>query len=190
GDNSTSGITQGLVIPHTYALGGVYMVKLMVIGKPCPVSRNAVATTIIVIAGEQVYLPLVLKSGAGGATSTAATPEVSGVTTPEASGEVFSLNVTPGSPAQVTGLQGNEPGNGTTTLVWNPSSPDNVVLGYRLYRSPIGAVSFQRLAEVSADVTTYSDATATCGQMYFVTAYNAEGESLPSTASYFSPPCQ
>ncbi len=93
----------------------------------------------------------------------------------------------------MTGLQGEiHTQRGSTYLEWSPSPAADSVLGYHIYRAPRGAVgvNFQVLDTVSAEVHSYTDQTAACGYMYFVTAFNATGESLPSTASYFSPPCR
>jgi len=101
------------------------------------------------------------------------------------------LDVTPGSPAQVTGFWGDvQADTGATRLRWDPSPSEDAVLGYRVYRSSVESPGFQRLAEVPATVTSYTDEAATCGYAYFVTAYNAQGESLASTSSYYSPPCR
>jgi PKD repeat protein len=176
GDTMT---TTGHLAQHTYTTAGTYTVTLTANGAACPIARSeSVTQTIVVgvhILENPVYLPVILKSSSGGSTA--------GV-----SGGIGILNITADSPARVTGLVGHV-SSGATTLRWEAAAPEDGAAGYRLYGSPAGTIAFQLLAELPADVTTYTDA-ATCGQMYFVTAYNASGESLPSTASYFSPPCQ
>ena len=94
---------------------------------------------------------------------------------------------------QVTGPQGEvHTQRGSTYLEWSPSPAADSVLGYRIYRASReeAGVDFQVLDTVLAEVHSYTDQTAACGYMYFVTAFNAAGESLPSTASYFSPACR
>lgn len=184
GDNSTNVITRGQVLQHTYATGGVYTVTLTVTGKSCPVSRSdTIALPLAIGIGSLLtptaYLPIIPNGSPLGGTTTTSNPPLS----------VLSLDLASGSPAQVTGLLGYEPGDGTTRLEWAANDPADGVLGYRIYRSPAGYPSFQLAAEIPAAVTTYTDNEAACGQMYFVTASNDQGESLPSTASYFSPPC-
>lgn len=182
----------GQVVYHTYTNANTFPITLTVSGPACPTTRSDRVTINLdvgpgqSIESELVYLPIIIKSAAG-ATSTGMPPSVSGPMPVEVS--IPALAIGPGSPAQVAGLQGYEPGDGTTRLEWNANSPADGVLGYRIYRSPAGFPSFQLAAEVAAAVTTYTDNEAACGQMYFVTAYNGQGESLPSTASYFSPPC-
>jgi hypothetical protein len=83
-------------------------------------------------------------------------------------------------------LQGTVQGQ-ATRLEWLPLAAG--VEGYRVYRAPMGETPYRTIAELSAEVTSFSDEGATCGYMYLVTAYNQAGESLPSSTSYFSPPC-
>jgi hypothetical protein len=90
------------------------------------------------------------------------------------------------TPAQVDGFRGTITGSGTV-LRWNPSTQN--IRGYRVYRSEIPGLSFRLLADVPFDVASFTDS-AMCGYAYFVTAYHENGESLPSTASYYSPACR
>ncbi len=175
-------ITTGQVVQHTLPKLGSYVVTLTVKGKDCPVTRPKTVTS-TVLAGRELtkslYLPLILKSGASQGAPVTSMPQT----------DMSILNVTPDSPPQVTDLVGYIQHDGTL-LQWNFPSPDGAVLGYRIYRSPMGMARFQLLAEVPAQVITYTDADAVCGYMYLVTAYNDLGESLPGTSSYFSPPCR
>lgn len=170
GDGSPTVIAQ--LVNHRFTQADTYTVTLTV--SACP-NAPQVVTRIVETVEEaitgglggsrgpySVHLPTVLKSGAD-------------------------------VPAQVTGLQGSvQPDRGATHLEWAPSQGTDSVLGYRIYRGSRAATGdvFQLLDTVPADVHTYTDQTAACGQMYFVTAFDASGESLPSTASYFSPLCQ
>jgi PKD repeat protein len=185
GDNS-SGPTQGQLIEHPFLLAGVYTVTLRVAGPPCPVTREAITSTVVIViqgAGPRVYIPVILKH-------TGTPPTVAPTTETETvSPRLITLNLTPASPGQVSGLQGSVQA-GRTRLAWSPNSPAESVLGYRIYRSAVAAASYQLLAESPANVTTYTDDAAACGQMYLVTAYSEAGESLPSTVTYFSPPCR
>ncbi len=196
-DFGTATTIQGQVVNHSFSTGGTHPITLTVTGPACPVARKVVAVANVTVSQgvtpTGIYLPIILKSGdGGGATGTTVEPETSVQPprpTPEFEGPMFALNDAPGSPVQVTGLNANIQSGGTR-LQWNPNPSPEAILGYRVYRSPVGWASFRLLADVPGDTTTYDDATATCGQSYFVTAYNAAGESLPSTVSYFSPPCR
>jgi PKD repeat protein len=174
-------ITLGQVADVSYNVAGTYVVTLTVSEPPCPVGRFDFVTMTLSISagslGNEVYLPLIFKSGTGGVAG-AVRPGTGGVT----------LDVAPHSPPQVTGLQGHVQAGGTT-LRWNPGPADATHVGYRIYRSSVKTPGFRRLAELPATVTTYTDAAA-CGYAYFVTAFNAQGESPPSTSSFYSPPCR
>ena len=100
----------------------------------------------------------------------------------------MTLQVAPHSPRQVTGLQGQMQAGGTT-LSWNPGPAGDAIAGYRIYRSSLKTRGFRQLVELPASATTYTDAAA-CGYAYYVTAYNAHGESPASTSSFYSPPCR
>jgi fibronectin type 3 domain-containing protein len=121
----------------------------------------------------------VLKNGSG------TPPTVTGSETP-----ILTIQTIPDAPSQVTGLAGSSQlGVGTTTLTWQANPSEEGVLSYRVYRTNIADATFRLLAELPAEATTYTDNTAACSQMYLITALNGAGESLPSTASYFSLPC-
>ncbi len=168
GDGQTG---SGQSLFHTYTTNDTYLVTLTVTGPPCPETNQVVATTVITIGpggtSGGVYLPIILKSATG--TTTAASV-----------------------PTPVTGLQGSiQPDEGTTRLIWLPNQPTEDVLGYRIYHRSRTATGtpFNLLDTVPANVNSYLDPAYACGQMYYVTAFNAVGESLPSAASYFSPRC-
>jgi hypothetical protein len=179
--------TTGWLMPHTYETDGTYVITLMVTETPCPVDRSTFATTTVTVRAaptaamtRTVYLPIILKSGVSSGSIGTPVPETG----------VLRLDIGPESPAQVTGLVGGaQPGEGTT-LHWRLNPADDGVLGYRIYRSSVETPGFRRLAAVPATVSAYTDRAAACGYAYFVTAYNAQGESLPSTSSYYSPPCR
>lgn len=185
-------ISQGVLMQHTFLAGGPQVITLTVDQPPCPVGRRAFLSTVINVGGAKLtYLPLLLKSSVAPA-SLSSTPETNvgpPRATPVPESSIVKLDIGPGSPGQVTGLSGSIQPEGTT-LQWQPNSPDDAVLGYRVYRSKVGAASFQVLAELPPDVTRYTDPAAPCGTIYFVTAYNAQGGSLPSTASFVNSPCQ
>jgi PKD repeat protein len=179
GDGETG---TGQVIQHTYTANGTYTAVMTVTGEACPIARSLVATKTIVIGtgvpDKLTYLPLILKLG-GGTTGTEAPPLV-----------LYKPRLIAGAPGQVTGLAGESTAGGPIQLAWQPNPASDEVSGYRVYRSPQGALAFGRLADLPATALTYTDTSATCGMIYFVTAYNQTGESLPSTASYFTLPCR
>jgi hypothetical protein len=164
----------GQVVRHAYSENGTYTVILTVSGEKCPITKPAVKTRSIVVGtgtmDKRVYLPLIFKSASGGTT----------------------VRTVMRRPAQVTGLSGSsQPGDGVTHLAWKPNDASEAITGYRIYRhlrTKEGA--FQLLATVPTSLTTYTDETAACGYAYYVTAFNPVGESPPSTASYFSLPCE
>lgn len=188
-------ITSGQIVQHTYPVEGAYVVTLTVRQPPCPVTRPDFLTATVLVGAQgptgpltgTVFLPIILKS-AGSPIITTEQPET-GIQTPapEIGGAIFTLHHTAGSPAQISNLTGNNQ-SGTTALQWSPGPADQAILGYRIYRALAGTVAFQLLADVPANQTSYADNQG-CGQSYFVTAYNAQGESLPSASSYFNPPC-
>lgn len=178
-------ISQGVIMFHSFSMTGTPTVSLTVTGSPCPVTRpDFISTTILVgdvgfsgpLTGT-VFLPIIQKSGSASPISAPATQTIS---------DFGSMAQNPGL-SQITELIG-ELQAGQTRLQWSPGPADQAILGYRIYRAPAGTVAFQLLAEVPASQTGYTD-NQSCGQSYFVTAYNAQGESLPSASSYFNPPC-
>ncbi len=177
-------ISPGQVMIHSYDTIGDYVVTLTVTQPPCPNTHfDFVTTTLSVtprVFSNPVYLPIIIGSGTGASSTGGIAKPAVGVVT---------LDLARQSPHQVTGLQG-ETQVGNTSLRWNPGRADDGIVGYRIYRSQAKALSFQRLAQVPAATTTYTDTTAMCGYAYFVTAFNAQGESLPSTSSYYNPSCQ
>jgi hypothetical protein len=179
GDNTPTKTATPLV-NHLYQTTGTYTVTLMVNAAPCPVTRPVVTrTTVTVIPATTVselgsgtrgayslYLPLILKSGAGG--------------------------IDPALP-QVAGFQGNVYRQaGSTHLVWTPSPASDTILGYRLYRASraIPDEGFQLLATLPPDARSYTDQGAVCGQKYYITVFGVRGESEASITAYFSPRCQ
>ena len=173
----------GPFVQHTYKAAGLYNVVITATGTPCPITSNPITKTLPLLVGltftptDFIYLPLVQQA-------TGSTPTSTG-------GQVLTLGDIPGAPAQVTGLSGQtELETSLTRLTWHPNPLEDEVQGYRLYRSPMSEAVFRLVAELSGDTTTYTDDTASCEEMYLITAYNTAGESLPSTASYFTLPCR
>jgi hypothetical protein len=171
----------GQVIQHSYPTNNTYTVTLTVRGEACPIAGKDSEVRLVKVGTgvPNIYLPLVLKNGSG------TPPTVTGSETP-----ILTIQTIPDAPSQVTGLAGSSQlGVGTTTLTWQANPSEEGVLSYRVYRTNIADATFRLLAELPAEATTYTDNTAACSQMYLITALNGVGESLPSTASYFSLPC-
>jgi hypothetical protein len=175
-------ISKGEIMYHTFTVEGTYPVTLTVSQPGCPVTRFDYVTTDILVGAlpftptAKIYLPLIMKGGV----AAAAAPPLPGI---------VSLDFAPGAPGQITGLQGQLLyDRGVTRLEWE-ARPEPV-LGYRVYRAKIGAETHRMLVELPSVITTYQDKTADCGFGYFVTAYNNRGESLPSTSSFYGPPCR
>jgi hypothetical protein len=185
GDGEPVELNQGQLIEHTYKSPGVYTVELTVSGQACPTTRVAVTTRQLVIGGAKIYLPLILKPG-----SSRQITDI--ITTSEPTENIIKQIITgPDAPAQVTGVHGEVTFDGSgTQLNWEPNLVDDVVLGYRVYRSPVGQASLQLLASTPPEIRRYTDTTAICGYYYFITAFNRFGESLASDTSYYSPPCR
>jgi uncharacterized repeat protein (TIGR01451 family) len=164
----------GQVVRHEYTKDDTYTVTLTVDGVPCPIPGRASSSRRISVGtaalDERVYLPLILKSSSGGTTACMLVRR----------------------PAQVTRLSGSsQPGDGVTHLAWKPNDASEAITRYRIYRrSRTEEGAFQLLATVPGSVTTYTDEAAACGYAYYVTALNPAGESPPSTASFFSLPCE
>lgn len=72
---------------------------------------------------------------------------------------------------------------GDLTLSWQDRSDNEA--GFRIYRSADGGATFAPIAEVPADLTTWTDRGLLVGATYayFITAYAAEVESAPSNTA-------
>lgn len=179
-DDGTAPVS-GQIVRHTFDNDGVYEVTLTVMGKPCPETRPAAAErTVTVGTGiePRLYLPLALKNGGG--TLQGQGRSVSAAT------DTFSRLLR--EPAAVTGLGGANTEAGTLRLHWTPRPLDEWIQGYHVYRLDETASSAQ-IATVPADATSYT-LDAGCGESYYVTAFNHNGESPASTSSYRTLPCQ
>ncbi|MCB0208264.1 MAG: VCBS repeat-containing protein [Anaerolineae bacterium] len=130
---------------------------------------NIGTTSTSILNKNKVYIPLIIKAGSN-------TSQLTSIGT----------NTSP----QVTELQGRSTVT-ATHLVWSSSLGTEAIAGYRVYRATAGktSLSFALLANLPAETTHYTDPTATCEQIYFVTAYTVEGESNASSTSYYSPGC-
>lgn len=175
GDGQVQFLGQSLA--HTYLYNGIYTVILTTSGQNPPCTSPPSTTTNITIgtgvSPYLVYLPLISRPSPIILTSTG--------------NPAISLQI----PAQVIGLQGSpDPTGDVTHLAWTAKSLPDSLVGYRVYRRAQGATEpFNLLATLPATLTTYTDDTTACGQSYYVTAFNATGESGASTVSYYSPAC-
>ncbi len=175
----------GPITSHSYTTAGSYIVTLLAEGTACP-SNTPVPTvfvnTVIQIGdsstslpdfSDTIFLPIILKDNTVSSLMVRKRPIV--------------------LPNSVTTFSGsNSAGNKATVLSWQVANKHLVpVTGYHIYRRrEPGPASFQLLDILSARITTYTDPTFTCEQTYYITAFNARGESPASATSYTSPPCQ
>jgi PKD repeat protein len=177
-----SGLVTGTTfVKHTYYLDGIYTVTLTATGESCA-SPPSVQKAITVGFGPSatiLFFPVILKNY----------PPIIFPTDTGAPAELL-VNAVP--PAQVTGLRGDASPVGATRLAWSSQpSPGEALAGYHIYRgAQIDPPAFHLLATVPATTTTYTDSAATCGQIYYVTAFAAAGESPASTSAYYSPACR
>lgn len=155
---------------HTYSLNGVYTVVLTATSDSCgsPPSSSKVITVGFGTPVVQLYLPIIY-------------------------GPVFlptALQAPPKlpAPAQVTGVSGKTYPYGTL-IRWQAADAADLA-AYHLYRLSPETGETQRLATVGPTSTAFVDVGNNCGYAYYITAVNnAGGESMASTAAYFSPAC-
>ena len=95
-----------------------------------------------------------------------------------------------GGAAPVERLAGAETSSGVE-LTWDAAEEGDAPAGYRVYRAAVGSASPPALIKtLPATATAFADAGSHCGQGYFVTAFNAAGESAGSPESFVTAPCQ
>jgi len=172
---------------------GTYKVRMAVTGQPCPQTRErAVTVTLKVGTGNGDLLLPALFGGNKVVTSTTAA-----ISRP-ISDVVQSAALTSTAPStlpQVEGVAGDmQANNGALWLRWSPYS--GAAQHLHLYRVDPDADSLttgrQLVAELPIGATAYQLDAPQCSQEYFLVAAGAEGsdqESLPSTSSYYTPPC-
>lgn len=169
----------GELVETTFAEPGVYNVAMTVEGEPCPEERRVTTTTPFTVgfaATTHIYLPTIASNSLFTGTLPTTPREGQGRTN---------------SPSPVVGLQGESAVGSAPTLRWQRSPTAEAIQGYRVYRRLQAQGSLFRLvAELPASTTRYTDQSALCGQLYYVTAFNEAGESLSSRVSYASLPCR
>lgn len=177
GDGSSPALGQNQVHSYTVITTQTMQVKMTAAGQDCPITRPVYSSTLLTVYNPvppkgQAYLPLVM-TGPGGALHR----PMQAVSTQEAG---------PNPISDLTGVTISSPeGN---HLTW--TQPPGLVTGYNVYRHAIGSPGdFDLLATLPADATGYDDTTASCGQVYYVTTITEQGESAPSTASFYSMSC-
>ncbi len=169
------GITQtGQIIQRTFSRNNAETVRLSVTSEECPIAKQVyIDSTVKVGTGvPDTLLPLILRANT---TSTR-----NGSPPAPQTGQTISADL-----PRITTLSGEVTTAGTR-LTWAAVS----ATGYRVYRQAQGVThSFTPIATLSSDQTSYLDPLTMCGQMYYVTSLNPQGESAASETSYFSPPC-
>jgi hypothetical protein len=172
---------------------GFYQVRMAVSGTPCPQTRErAVTITLKVGSGTpDTLIPTLFGNGIVTETEGVAS---AGVTTP-------TLQATLEPLAQVEDLQGDiQVDNGALWLRWSPyaGAADQLLI----YRSATDdgatddsaidkseSATRELVAELPRDATAYQGNAPLCGQDYFVVAVAGGRESLPSTSTYVTLPC-
>ena len=186
GDGSAPVRGQNAVHSFTALLTTTMNVKMLVEGKPCPVTRPVFTTTQILVGNPiniraHVYMPMVaqgavlLRSASNESMVTQQADAVVETTSVDSTSVVSDLN---GEVSSETGL---------TRLTWMGIGSN----GYRVYRGSRDiAGSYELIAELGVEATSYDDPGAVCGYSYYVTSTSDQGlESAPSMNSYYSPSC-
>jgi PKD repeat protein len=179
GDGSAPALGQNVVHSFTTLITRSMNVNLIVSGLACPITRP-VFTSASVTVGNPVsvkyrfFLPLINSPANAAIISPASANKADGLVAPDA------INILTGqSDATSSGV----------VLSWQP--PGGTVTRYRVYRGITGVAGpFELLTELPADVTSFTDTSAVCGHVYYVTAINGPAhESAPSTSSFYNTPC-
>ncbi|MCB0085442.1 MAG: fibronectin type III domain-containing protein, partial [Caldilineaceae bacterium] len=158
-----------------------YTVTLQVTGEECPVTRMvSKRESIQILRG---YFPAFARDSAF---TNQNNTEISSANTPNMNQvALYTADLT-----QVDGLSGTEQ-NGQVTLQWVLRADDSSIDGYHVYSESMKPSSDEPmlLATLPRDVTGFTVDNSSCGSIYYITAFNADGESLPSTSSYYTMPC-
>lgn len=141
-------------------------------------------------------LPISLSPGQAATLNVQFAPTVAG----PATGTLTITSTSATAPTTVVSLSGTGISSGTGTtggsyqvdLSWEaPSSSQDPVAGYNVYRSPSGASSYQELNSSIVTGTTYTDSTAQAGQSYDYVVESADisgVESSPSNTAHAALP--
>jgi len=70
---------------------------------------------------------------------------------------------------------------GAATLIWTDNSDNEA--GFKIYKSPTATGQMTEIAQVGANVTTFSDPSGATDNCYQVSAFNAAGESAKSNVA-------
>jgi hypothetical protein len=146
-----------------------------------PVAITAVAVTGPGFSISGTTFPVTLAAGQSTAIDVTFDPTATGTATGQVT--VVSTSLTNG--VAVINLSGTGVGSAyQVNLNWDaPSSSVDPVAGYLVYRSPSGAASFQQLAGVALDQTSYVDTNVQSGLSYDYTVESVDAVGVTSVPS-------
>ncbi len=153
---------------------------------PLSISAATVAGTGFSLSGST--FPISLSAGQATTLNVQFAPTAAG----PATGTLTITSTSADAPTTVVSLSGTGITAGTGTpggsyevdLSWNaPSSSQDPVAGYNVYRSPTGASSYQKLNASIVAGTTYTDSTVQAGQSYDYIVQSADVSGVESSPS-------
>jgi len=169
-------VVTGQVIRHTFTRNNNEPIQLTVTSESCPIAKS-------------VYVNGNIQIGTGYADTHL--PHITNGATTSARQHTMVQKHLVASPTlpQVTNLTGTIT-NQSTQLTWSSVISQTDIEGYRVYRlGQTDTAPFELIATIPSTTLHYTDTTANCGEMYYITTFNGSHESNASYQSYFSPPC-